>query len=331
MQGFWFGKSVVVPGGAGFIGSSVVDELVANGASVSVIDDESSGDLSRLASHQGRIAIHRSDLCAMDLAALFRGADAVLNLAGMAPGLTSDESRHERLYHGNLQIADAVLAAALAAEVPRLLVVSSSCVYPDDAPVPTPELSLDGSAPESANRGYGLAKREIERRATAAAGGPTRITVARPFNACGPRDQAYGPGAHVIPSLLGKILDPAVPEVVVWGSGRQTRSFIDVRDAARAMLLLVEHHPVPEPVNIGSDDEIPLGDLVRLLMELSGVFKPVRFDLTKPEGALRKSCDSSRLRELTGFRPEHEAMGSLRDIVTARLANRECSCPVRVG
>ena len=318
MHDFWRGKSVAVPGGAGFIGSSVVDELVAKGALVTVIDDGSSGDFTRLAAHQECLTIHRADLTTVDLTRIFRGKDAVLDLAGIAPGLTTDESRHERLYQGNLRIAGAVLHAALAAEVPRLLVVSSSCVYPDDAPVPTPELPLDGTSPEHANRGYGLAKREIERRAAAAAGGQTRITIARPFNACGPRDQATGSGAHVIPSLLAKILDPALPEVVVWGSGRQTRSFIDARDAARALVLLAELHPAPAPVNVGSDEEIPLADLVRRLMALTGVSKPVRFDLGKPEGAPRKSCDASLLRRLTGFQPLYDLDASLREIVAAR-------------
>lgn len=318
MRDYWQEKQVIVPGGAGFIGSSVVDSLVELGARVTVIDNESSGEFSRLSHHGDAIRIVRADLTAIELATHFRGADAVLNLAGHAPGLTLHESRHETLFRENLRIADAVLDAALAAEVPQLLVVSSSCVYPDDAPLPTPELELDGTEPEAANRGYGLAKREIERRAIAASKGPVQIIIARPFNACGPRDLATGPGAHVIPSMLEKILDPDQPEVVVWGSGRQTRSFIDTRDAATALLLLAAHHRTPEPVNLGSSEEIELGELVRELMRLTGVCKPVRFDLTKPEGALRKSCDCSRLHRMTGFTPAYTLGDSLRDIVAAR-------------
>ncbi|BCX47590.1 nucleoside-diphosphate-sugar epimerase [Haloferula helveola] len=319
MCGFWDGKSVIVPGGAGFIGSSVVDALVARSARVTVIDDESSGDFSRLDTHGPAIRRIRTDVHRIDLREAFRDSDVVLNLAGLAPGLTPDEDRHERLYQENLRIADAVLEAAVDARVPRLLVVSSSCVYPDDAPVPTPELPLEQTEPEQANRGYGRAKREIEKRAIAAAGDVTKITIARPFNACGPRDRATGPGAHVIPSLLSKILDPATEEVVVWGSGRQTRSFLDARDVATALLLLVETHPTPDPVNIGSSEEISLADLVPRLMNISGISKPVRFDTTKPEGALRKGCDASLLRKITGFVPEYSLDDSLREIVESRI------------
>ena len=321
MRGYWSGKQVVVPGGAGFIGSSVVDALVASGARVRVIDDTSSGNWERLAPHADRIDRVQADLTRLPLADTFRDADAVLNLAGRAPGLMLDDDRHERLHRENLAVADAVRSAALEAEVPRLLVVSSSCVYPDDAPVPTPELPLEGTEPEAANRGYGLAKREIEARATAAHGGGTAITIARPFNACGPRDQARGPGAHVIPSLLGRILDPAEEEIVVWGSGNQTRSFIDSRDLASGLLMLAEHHPHPEPVNVGSAEEIAMRDLVAALMQLAGIDKPTRFDTTKPEGAPRKVCDAGRLRTLTGFRPAFQLTDSLAGIVAAAKGN----------
>ena len=317
-QPFWAGKLVVVPGGAGFIGSSVVDALFAAGARVRAIDNLSSGSWQRLAPHDGRVERVEEDLTNCDLPRHFHGAHAVINMAGLAPGLMPGEERHAVLYQENLRIADAVLAATLAASVPRLVVVSSSCVYPDDAPVPTPELDLTDSMPETVNRGYGMAKREIELRAPRAAGGPTAITIARPFNACGPRDQATGPGAHVIPALLSRILDPDCREITVWGSGRQTRSFIDARDVATALLLLAEHHPHPDPVNIGSGEEITLQDLVRQLLELTGIEKPVRFDPTKPEGALRKGCDPSKLISITGFRPRYRLADSLADIVAAR-------------
>ncbi len=319
MRGYWSGKQVVVPGGAGFIGSSVVDALVAAGARVRVIDDLSSGRWERLEPHGDRIERVEADLTRTPLDALFRDADAVLNLAGRAPGLMLDDDRHQRLHRENLELADAILAATIRTQAPRLLVVSSSCVYPDDAPVPTPELPLDGTEPEAANRGYGLAKREIEARATAAHGEHTAITIARPFNACGPRDQARGPGAHVIPSLLGRLLDPAREEIVVWGSGDQTRSFIDTRDLATALLLLVEHHPVPEPVNVGSAEEITMRGLVTALGRLGGIDKPVRFDTSKPEGAARKGCDAGRLRALTGFRPAYRLADSLAEIVAAAV------------
>ncbi len=317
---YWNEKRVVVPGGAGFIGSHVVDLLVEAGAQVSVIDDLSSGCWSRIEGHGGRIARHEVDLVTADLAECFEGADAVLNLAGLAPGLTLESSRHEVLYQGNLRIADAVLNGVLAAGVGRYLEVSSSCVYPDDAPVPTGEVSFDGKGPEEVNRGYGNAKREVERRAIEAAAGGSRfeLAIARPFNAFGARDMATGAGAHVIPSLLERILD-ASPEIVVWGSGRQTRSFIHAADLAMGMLLAAEFCVDSNPVNIGSNEEISMKDLVDVLQELAGTDKPVRFDRSKPEGAARKACDASRLERMTGFRQRISLRQGLEEMVRARL------------
>ena len=135
----WQGKRVVVPGGAGFIGSHVVDHLLAAGARVAVIDDLSSGKAERLACHGERVKFHRLDLTKETPTDLFHQADAVLDLSGRAPGLGAEGNRHGVLREANLAIAASVLEAVLAAEVPRFLVVSSSCVYPDDAPVPTDE------------------------------------------------------------------------------------------------------------------------------------------------------------------------------------------------
>ena len=135
----------------------------------------------------------------------------------------------------------------------------------------------------------------------------------------GPAIVAPDPGAHVIPSLLEKILSPD-PEVVVWGSGNQTRSFIHAHDIARGLALVTELHAKADPVNIGSSEEIRLCDLVNSLMELSGVHKPVRFDTGIPEGATRKAADISKLGRITSkFRPAISWQSGLRELVDACL------------
>lgn len=322
MAGYWSNKRVLVPGGAGFIGSYLVEKLASEGAFVTVVDDLSSGNWSRLAKLGDSIERVDGDITNPKTQdSLLPKKDVVMNLAGVALGLTLDEERHERLYTGNLKIADAVLTGVVRHGVPRLLVVSSSCVYPDDAPIPTPEMDLHGTTPEAVNLGYGLAKREIEARAIQAAEENPEISfaIARPFNAYGARDHRRGPGAHVIPSLLEKVLSPA-KEIAVWGSGNQTRSFIHSADLAYGMMLVTEKHAVADPVNIGDNSEVPIHQLVADLMRLSGVSKPVLFDHSKPEGALRKGADISKLRSIAPeFSPSVRWEDGLAEFVEAAI------------
>lgn len=141
----WKAGTVLVTGGAGFLGSYLVDEWVEAGAEVTAVDNLSSGAWKRLA-HQGkRITRVEMDVCSPDFAGLLSGVDTVLNAAGLATGLCDFAQSHEQLFAGNVQIARSVREAAIAAGVSRYLEISSSCVYPDDAPVPTPELDLEGS------------------------------------------------------------------------------------------------------------------------------------------------------------------------------------------
>lgn len=320
----WEAKKVVVPGGAGFIGSHVVDRLVEMGAKeVIVIDDLSTGSWDRISGHGDQVVRIEADLLNPLIAEYFAGADVVLNLAGRAPGLTPDPDRHERLYRENMELTEAILSAVLKAKTPHYLLVSSSCVYPDDAPVPTPELSFEGTEPEEANRGYGLAKRESEQRAIDifADYPDANLYIVRPFNVFGVRDDSRSKSAHVIPSLLARVLDDS-PELVVWGSGNQTRSFIHGKDIARGMCSLVEKRIIDKPVNIGSGREIPMLNLVAMMQNLAGTSKKVVCDTSKPEGATRKACDYTLLKQLTGFEPEISFEEGLEEIVQHAMAVR---------
>jgi nucleoside-diphosphate-sugar epimerase len=323
-MGFWEGKQVAVPGGAGFIGSYLVEQLVAERAAVTVIDSLESGRLSNLASVAGQIEFHRADVADLELCCdLFAGKHVVMNMAASAPGVGHSHLHHTELLGRNLQIGSTVLEAARRTRVPRFLVVSSSCVYPDDAPVPTPELPAFTGEPERVNAGYGWAKRYLELQAHHYAERfGMQIAIARPFNAYGARDLASGGRSHVIPALIERLLSDA-PELVVWGTGRQTRSFIHAHDVAAGLRLVTEHHAVCDPVNVGHDRETSVKELMGLLMEVSGVHKSAVFDLSKPEGCKRKSADMTKFRAVTkGFIPETSLAEGLAEMVRAHRALR---------
>lgn len=316
---FWENRKVAVPGGAGFIGSHVVEHLVSWGAVVTVLDNLESGHRSNLKAVKDKIEFIRADVTEVALCRrAFLGKDIVMNLAGRAPGVGFSHRHHENQFGRNLLIGSAVLEGARQAGVPRFLLVSSSCVYPEDAPVPTPELPPFTGEPERVNSGYGWAKRYLELQAHHYAENfGMAIAIARPFNSYGPRDLARGERAHVIPALMARLFDDA-PELVVWGSGRQSRSFIHVRDVAAALCLLTQHYAVCDPVNVGHDREVSMADLVRLLMELSGRHKRLVFDASKPEGAWRKSADMTKFRRLIpGFSPGTDLREGLREMLAA--------------
>ena len=314
---FWQGKKVAVPGGAGFIGSYLVEQLVAAGAKVTVIDNLESGRWSNLDGVKSDIDFIEADVADIPLCRrLLRGQDLVMNLAARAPGVGFSHVHHDDLLARNLQIGTAVLEGARQAGVKRTLVVSSSCVYPDEAPVPTPELPVFTGEPERVNSGYGWAKRYLELQARYYAENfAMEMAVARPFNAYGGRDLAAGERSHVIPALIERLLADA-PELVVWGSGQQTRSFIHGRDVAAGLLLLTEHYAVCDPVNVGHDQEISIKELVEMLMDLSGIRKEVVFDTSKPEGCRRKAADMTKLRRVTrGFEPQVDLRPGLLEMI----------------
>lgn len=325
LEPWWRERKALVTGGAGNLGSYLVEWLVAAGAQVSVADDFSTGATANLAAVAGRVGLCRGDLRARSFAEeCCAGQEVVLHVAGVAPGLHPAGADHDRLYRENWELGAQVFGAARRRGVRRLLFVSSSCVYGDDVPVPTPELPLDGSEPEQANFGYGAAKRRLEAFALEQARlGGMAVAIARPFNLYSPRDLAGGVGSHVLPSLLSRILN-AEPALTIWGSGTQTRSLMHARDAAWVLAWLTAHHAVADPVNVGSPEELTMRTMAEALLAATGITKPIVCDATRPEGARRKAADITKLRRLLGavVRPETPLAAGLAEVVAARIAFR---------
>lgn len=301
----WNGRRVLVAGGAGMIGSYLVEELVAHGATVRVADNLERGSLANLAAVRDRIELLTVDL--RDRAACAQavdGMDLVCNLAARTAGIGYSARHQGEMLTVNTTLSLNLLEAARERGVERFLVVSSSCVYPDDAPAPTPELPVLSGLPERGNEGYGWAKRvaELQARFYAEEHG-MHVTIVRPFNPYAPRYRWEGEASHVVPSLVKKICDGVDP-LVVWGSGRQRRNLLHARDVAALMRIVVERHHGTDPVNLGTEETVSVAELVAEIAAIAGRSPRVVYDTTRPEGRGIKSADATRLRSLApGYQP----------------------------
>lgn len=195
------------------------------------------------------------------------------------------------------------------------MVVSTACIYPHDARVPTPEQEGDRGFPEPTNEGYGWAKRMAENLGRYYdAETDMSVAICRPFNMYGPRDHWDEATSHVIPALIKRVMDGEDP-VVIWGSGNQTRAFLHARDGAMGMKLIIEKATTPDPINIGHDDEVSIRRLAEMILEATGKRAELVFDTTKPDGYPRRSADVTLLREVTGWTPEVGLEEGLKEMV----------------
>jgi nucleoside-diphosphate-sugar epimerase len=309
---FWQDKRVLVGGGCGFLGSYLTPLLVEAGARVTVVDNFDNSSVTSLAPVMNQIEFIEGDLRESATSdRVTRNQDVVLNLAAKAFGMEYSRAHNGEMLVYNLLCTLTPLEAARKNGVERYLIVSSSCVYPDDAPVPTPEMDAFTGQPESVNAGYGWAKRIQELAGEYYAGDyGMKVTTVRPFNPYG-GNYRWGSEdkAHVIPALVKRVMDGEDP-LVVWGSGNQRRNFLHARDAMRVLMKIVERDAVATPVNIGYDYDVTIAELVDLICDVAGVSPQIIFDKTKPEGRFRKCADADRLREFT---ENYEPQVSLRE------------------
>jgi GDP-L-fucose synthase len=313
---FYRRRPVLVTGGAGFAGSHLVEALVSLGARVRVPVRESTR-LDFLNDVLADIEIVDADLFdAADARSAVAGQEIVLHLAAAkGGGITHSMRHHGSLFRGNMLAAIQMLDAAKDAKVTRFVAVSSACVYPRDSQAPTPEEDGERDAPEPTNAGYGWSKRMVEFLSAAYRDEfGLNVGIVRPFNLYGPRDDFFRASNHVIPGIVTRLFDGERP-LTVWGSGRQTRSFLFVDDLVRGVLMAGARSDVQGPLNLGSDEEITIADLARLIVEVSGVDADVVLDPSKPDGQPRRSCDTTRARQQLGF----QAATSLRDGLTQTL------------
>jgi GDP-L-fucose synthase len=282
---------ILVTGGAGFLGSHVVDLLRAEG--------------------EDPFVARRRDYDLIDPAAtrrLFADArpELVFHLAAEVGGIGANRENPGRYWHANLAMGLNVLEESRRAGVEKLVLVGTICAYPELTPVPFREHDLWAGYPESTNAPYGVAKRALLTGAQAYRQqyGLNAIYLL-PVNLYGPRDDFDLRTSHVVPALIRKMLDArdaGEGSVVLWGDGRPTREFLYVEDCAEALVLAARRYNRPEPVNLGTGEEISIRDLAALVADITGFAGEVSWDVSKPGGQARRCLDVSRAERLLGFR-----------------------------
>lgn len=301
---YWKDKKVLVTGGAGFIGSHLSELLVEADAKVTLADNLCRGSKNNIRKITGKADLQTGDLTELsNCLKVCRGQDVVLNLAAKVTGIEYNRFNMADMFDQNMRLQMNVLNAASQCGVKRFLQISTACIYPHDARVPTPESEGGHGAPEPTNEGYGYAKLMGEKLAayyTREKG--MEVVIARPFNAYGPRDYFDEATSHVIPALMKRVLDGEDP-VAIWGTGNQSRVFVHAKDLARGMMLVAEKAPPAMPINIGHDKEVTIRELFGVICRITGKNPKPFFDTSKPDGYPRRSADTTLLKEITGFVP----------------------------
>jgi GDP-L-fucose synthase len=286
-------KRIVLTGGAGFLGSFVVEKLTGERG----VDP-------------GRIFIPRSRECDLrvweNCLGVTRGVDIVIHLAARVGGIGFNRDNPGSLFYDNALMGIQLMEACRINGVEKLVALATICAYPKFAPIPFREENLWDGYPEETNAPYGLAKKMllVQAQAYRQQYGFNAICLF-PVNLYGPRDNFDPRSSHVIPALIRKCVEAAEKgekRIEVWGTGGATREFLYVEDAAEAILLATERYDKPDPVNIGAGFEISIRDLVGLIAELTGFRGELAWDDRKPDGQPRRMLDTTRAAREFGFK-----------------------------
>ena len=287
-------KNIIITGGAGLIGSYLVEMLVADytDQNIIVIDDFSKGKIENLSSIQDLIEIREGNLedekfteKALD------DCNILYHLASRAYGIGYSLNNHYKILQHNERITNNIFEILSRKQPEYISVVSSSCVYDDNGPDTVHEIDVFQGQPEQANYGYGWAKRFLEQKATLfALEKNIPISIFRPFNIYSERYNWVGEYSQAIPMLVKKILDGNNP-VNVWGTGNQRRSYMHASDCARLILEISKIKYCEGPINIGTEETISILDLVKMICEITGKNPEIICDAERPEGRKIKSAD----------------------------------------
>jgi GDP-L-fucose synthase len=303
---------ILVTGGAGFLGSFVIEDLARAGFRNIAAPRSSEYDLRQ----------------PQAIASLMRDVrpQTIIHLAAVVGGIGANRENAGRFFYENLIMGVELMEQARLGGVEKFVAVGTVCAYPKFTPVPFREDDLWTGYPEETNAPYGLAKKMllVQAQAYRQQYGFNAIYLL-PVNLYGPRDTFDPARSHVIPALIKKCVDAiesGAPRIEVWGTGSASREFLYVEDCARAIVLATRHYNGAEPVNLGAGREITIRDLVTLVARLTGFRGEIVWDPSKPDGQPRRCLDVSRAEREFNFRAITDFEEGLRRTIQWYLAER---------
>lgn len=314
IQDFWDGRTVMVTGGAGFLGSHLVDELESRSGNVEIF-------------------VPRSDEYDLreksDIKDAFEDADpdTVIHLAATVGGIGANRENPGRYFYDNAVMGIELIEQARQYGVDKCTILGTICAYPNHTPIPFEEENLFDGYPEETNAPYGIAKKALLTQSKAYRKQWNFNSIyLLPVNLYGPRDDFDLESSHVIPAIIRKCIearDHGDASITAWGTGEPTREFLYVKDAVRGILDATERYDLSEPVNLGSGEEISISELVETIADETGFEGEIEWDTSKPDGQPRRKLDASRARERFDWEASTEFREGLRETIGWYEENRQ--------
>jgi len=298
-------RKILVTGGAGFLGSFVVQKLLDRGIPKKNISIPRSKDLD----------LRKWESCQKAV----KGQDVVIHLAAVVGGIGYNQKIPGKMFYDNLMMGTQLMEASRQAEIEKFVAIGTICAYPKFTPVPFKEKDIWNGYPEETNAPYGLAKKMllVQAQAHRQQYGFNAIYLL-PVNLYGPGDNFKPESSHVIPALIKKVADAKKTSqnyIDVWGTGKASREFLYVADAAKGIVLATEKYNKSEPVNLGANREIKIKDLVKTICKLMNFKGEIRWDKTKPDGQMRRMVDATLAKKEFSFQAKTDFEEGLRKTI----------------